>query len=199
MRPATVSQVTTPVVYPLGLDDAKRHCGVIADDHDETLSQLIIAATDYAETFTDRSFITRTWDVVFDAFPSGAVMYIPRPPLVDVESIVYLDASGASQTWDEAEYTVESATGAMAQQGRVFLKAGGLWPLTQVTPGAVTIRYSAGYGTTAESVPAIIKIAMLQWVADAWSLRGNTIVGTSVSPHSQVTDKLLTPFRSSWL
>jgi len=196
----TVTLVSPPLVEPLSLAEVKTQCGLESNDHDEILSDLISAATGWAENFTDRAFIAQTWDVTLDGFPDGQCVYLPKPPLISVTYVKYVDTSGTLTTWDEDNYTVELGTGPNAQQGRISRSETTLWPTTQDAPNAVTIRYRAGYGTTANDVPMILRVAMRQWVADAWSLRGNTVMGNNgVAVTTQSTDRLLTNFRTSWL
>ncbi len=193
-----LSLVTAPAVMPISIDEVRLQCGLESNDHDELLEGYIAAATEYAETYTDRALILQTWDLTLDAFPAGLSIFVPRPPLLDVTWVKYTDAGGTLQTWDEASYLVDTSAYGTAQQGRISRVQATEWPVVRTGPNAVTIRFRAGYGTTGESVPMVIRVAMKQFIAEAWSIRANTVTGNISTPH-QTTDRLLTGYRTSWL
>jgi uncharacterized phiE125 gp8 family phage protein len=194
----TLMLVTPPAAEALAIDEIKRQCGLESDDHNELLEGLIAAATEYAQEYTARSFITQTWDLWLDAFPSGTFISVPRPPLLEVIWVKYLDAAGTLTEWDSANYRVALPAYANAQDGRIVRASTVPWPVPQVGPHSVNVRYTAGYGATGEYVPMVIRTAMKQFIAEAWSVRGNTIMGSFGEQH-QTTDRLLQMYRSSWL
>ena len=62
--------ISPPAIEPLALADAKLHLKVDFTDDDTLISALITAAREYAETFTGKSFITRSYELYLDHFPS---------------------------------------------------------------------------------------------------------------------------------
>ena len=132
---------------------------------DPQLNALIKAARQHAETFTRRAFITQTWDLLLDYFPTELIR-LPLPPLVSVESINYVNANGVLTLWANTKYTVDAPAGEHAERGSVTLAYGEIWPVTQDIANAVTVEFIAGYGAAA-AVPQGIKQALLlmigQW------------------------------------
>lgn len=127
-------------------------------DHDTELTSLEARASQILERHCNRAFIRRgSFVLTLDRFPDSNVIMVPRPPLVQVDSITYLDTDGNSQTWDSSKYYV----GAASTPAKITPAINESWPTTQVRIEAVTITYTAGYGTTYESVPAPIRQALI--------------------------------------
>lgn len=155
--------ITAPAAEPVDLTLAKAHCR-ITDSQQDALVTLAIEsarqAVDGQNGVLGRALITQTWELVLDCFPSEFIR-IPLPPLQSVVSIKYQDPDGIEQTLDPGRYLVDTAS----QPGGVVVDADG-WPETDDTANAVVIRFVAGYGATAASVPAPIRSAILLQVGD---------------------------------
>lgn len=144
---------------------------------------MIAASRTYCENWTARAFVTQTWELVLDAFPTAEIL-IPRPPLQSVTSIKYDDGAGVEQTLGTLLYAVDS----VSQPGWVVPASSG-WP-TGVWDGinSVRIRYVAGYdpGTSspvdlAENVPGDLKAAILLYLGQLYDQREDVVVGTIVN------------------
>ncbi len=156
--------VTAPTREPVTLTEAKAHCHIDGDDHDEDLTRMIAAARSYCESWTRRQFVRATLRLHLDAFTP---VIRPRcPPLIDVQQIAYTDTDGASQTLDAADYQVDTAS----VPGRIVPAYGTTWPSTRAIPNAVQIDYRAGYGDPPD-VPEDIKHAIRLLVAHWFSNR----------------------------
>lgn len=143
---------------------------------DPEISSLIKAARIYCETVTGRAFITRTLVYKLDAFPScESEIRLPRPNLLSVASVQYIDTNGDTQTFSSSDYSVDTAS----LPGRIILGYGESWPSTRSQPNAVTITYTAGYGPARSDVPETIKAAIKLKLADLYENREASIVGTS--------------------
>lgn len=127
-----------------------------------------------AETLTGRAFVTQTLRYTANRFPCKNVIYLPRPNLIAVSSIQYVDTNGDTQTWDSSNYGV--STGSLP--GFVYLSYGKSWPSTRCQPDAVTITYTAGYGPARSDVPEDIKSLVKLILGDAWNIREAAITGT---------------------
>lgn len=169
-----LSLVTAPATEPLTLLQAKTHCRLDLDTHaeDGLIQDLLVASREFCEAFTHRAFITQTWDLQLDGFPAnwstvyvdarqvdGGAIWIPKPPLVSVTSVTYVDTNGATQTWAPSNYTVDAPQGPMARPGRVVPAWSIYYPVTRSVPNAATVRFVAGYGAAA-AVPKAITAAM---------------------------------------
>lgn len=102
-------------------------------------------------------------------WPDKASIRVPKPPLVSVSSITYVDASGVTQTLATSQYLVDTAQ----QLGRITPSYGNIWPIIRQQLGAVAVTFVAGYGAdgTASTFPAAIKLAMYTHIAGAYYAR----------------------------
>lgn len=182
--------ITGPTEEPISLQEAKLHLRVIADvadvaahPEDAAISAMIAAARQSAEHITGRAMMPQTWELALDEFEPS--IYLPKPPLVSVTSVKYLDDDGVSQTLDPAVYFVDDY-GIPAKLTPAY---GESWPSTRRQANAVMIRYQAGYANAA-AVPQEIKAWMLLKIGMLYANRESVAVGVSVAevPH---VDRLL--------
>lgn len=160
--------VTAPVVEPVTLTEAKDHMRVDASTDDALIEALILAARERVETFTGRALVTQTWDWTLDCFEP--ILIVPKPPLVSVTSITYVDSDGASQTLASTVYQVDIKT----QPARIVEAYGQTWPTTREQLNAVTIRFVAGYGIAASHVPMALRQAALLLIGHWYREREDT-------------------------
>jgi hypothetical protein len=145
------------------------------------VTRLITTATELAEAYTNRSFITRSVQLMLDQFPVGdlpwwdgvregtirafagdGIITLPKPPLIEVDSIEYFDLNNTLRVVDAGTYIVD----ALAEPGRVALNLGATWPVDTRDRAAVLVTYKAGYGSTSAAVPAVVKDAIISHVRD---------------------------------
>jgi uncharacterized phiE125 gp8 family phage protein len=166
-----LSRVTAPTETPVSLAEAKAHLAV-THSSDDTLIQLLldaaVAQLDGAEGALGRCLVTQTWDYTIDRFPFSAGCWneinVPLPTLQSVTSVKYYDPEGVQRTMDPSAYVVSG-------QKIVPVDA---WPDYDTTrPGAVTVRFVAGYGA-ATDVPANAKALILLLTEDFYRKRGAT-------------------------
>lgn len=179
-------QLTSPAEEPVTDAEAREHIKVDNDVDLALITALIIAARQRAESYTELTFVSRTFRVYLDKFPSGSFR-IPCAPLISVESIKYFDAANVEQTLSAAEYYVDT----ISKPGRLVPASS--WPGTFTRPNAVSIEVTAGFGASSD-VPQLIKQAMLLMIGSMYEDREETTaVSTSFMPVS--SEMLLRPFR----
>jgi uncharacterized phiE125 gp8 family phage protein len=180
----TFKRLTGPSVEPVTLDEAKAFARIDTGYDDALVTSLIVRAREHCEAITGRQFITATYGLLLDRFPTwcrpdvyrvterreGTDIIVPRPPLLSVDSITYLDTAGASQTVATSDYVVSTYD----DPGRIALANGKTWPQTLEQINAVTVAYTAGYGAAATAVPESIKQAMHMLVAHFYENREAT-------------------------
>lgn len=178
MRSGPVVVVTPPAANDpvITLAEAKLHLRVTHSAEDTLINALVGAATRAAETETGRQLVTATLRMSLDAFPRGRVIELPRPPLITVASVTYLDDAGATQTLHDALYTVDIDS----TPGRLVLADTEVWPSTANEPNAVKVTYTAGYGAAA-AVPATVKAWMLLQVGALYRNREAFAQGLTVT------------------
>lgn len=160
--------VTEPEVEPITLEEAKQHLRVDTTADDIYITSLITAARQVAEERTSRAFITQTWDMIIDDFPMGSTIRLLKPNLQSVENIYYTDSNEQKHTIDKSIYDVDTNS----VPGRIFLGFAKIWPVVILRPAAaVRIRFTAGYGDTADKVPKALKQAMLYLIGNWYQNR----------------------------
>lgn len=150
-------RTAAPAIEAVSLADAKLHLNVIDDAQDALITIYIKAARRYVEAYCGRSLITQEWQLTLDAFPH--VIELERGPVQSVDSIIYIDMAGATQTITtpaRPEYAIDR-TGPLY---RITPGFGRVWPNTIQDIGVVQVNYTAGYGLTAAYVPEEI----IQWM-----------------------------------
>lgn len=142
---------------PLSLADAKTHLGILGQDDDNRVNDLIRVATDYVErSFTgQRQIMPATYDYTLGAFPNRRHIWIPRPPLQSITSVKYFDTSNVQQTWATSNYIVKTPD---ETQGWIERVSTASWPATYDRSDAVTIRFVAGYSVIPDSIKHALKL-----------------------------------------
>lgn len=146
-----IALITPPVEEPISVAEARVHLRTTGDDEESLIQRLIGAARRYYERVTRRQLVTATWELSIARFPYGspisnpwkAAVQLPRSPLAAVISVKYLDLNGTQQTLDPSIYDVDKTV----EPGVVRLAYGKMWPSVRMYPGAILIRFDAGYGT----------------------------------------------------
>lgn len=197
----TLTLVTAPTIEPVTVEQAKDQCRIDHANEDALLEDILIpAAREAAEAFTRRAIMKQTWDWKLDRFPCEHPWELPKAPLLSVTSISYVDGDGTTQTWSSTEYAVNAPAGPRAMPGTVALAYGYGYPVHRSQPNAVTVRYVAGYSSSATAataraaVPAAIRQAILMTVAESYARRENTVVGTIIAEVPQGAKALLAPY-----
>lgn len=175
---------TAPGTEPLTVAEAKAYRRIEGSTEDALVGDLITAARELFEEETGRQVITATWRLHLNRFPVGrAPIIVPKPPLQSVTSVTYLDADGASQTWDASEYTVVAPSGPFARPGVIYPKPGYTYPTSLVAANAVTVTFVAGYGAAATDVPDSLRSTLQAMVGDLYEQRETFLAGTIVTPN----------------
>lgn len=166
---------TAPAIEPVTVPEANHQLGITGDYHDPFVSSLITAARQTVEARTSRALINQTWDYTLDCFPTGLdPIYLPKAPLSSVTHVKYYDTSGVQQTLSTNTYKVLSAR----EPGEILLKYQQEWPYLYSEAGVIEIRFVAGYGAAASSVPAALKQAVLLLVTHWFNNREAVLIGS---------------------
>jgi uncharacterized phiE125 gp8 family phage protein len=189
--------VVPPAEPVVDLATLKQHLRIIWDYEDDYLEQqLLPAAERRCEAWMKRSLAPQTLEAAFDGFVGCGGVRLARPPLIEVESVTYIDAEGVSQAMDLADVAVDT----FEEPGMVFPLPGQHWPTTQRgNPNAVKVRYRAGYESQSSpveaAVPADLVAAVLLTAGDLYENRESTIVGVSAQQVPLAAERLMDPYR----
>jgi uncharacterized phiE125 gp8 family phage protein len=137
---------------------------------DTYITSLITTAREICESYQNRAYITRTYELTLDAYPCGE-LELPMPPALTITSIVSTLADGTSETWSATEYQLDSS----GFIGRLSPAYGYQWPSWTLRELAgIKITYTAGYGATAATVPNRVKHAIMMLIAELYENREDT-------------------------
>lgn len=161
--------ITPPAFEPLTVETVKAHLRVDIDTEDALFDLYIAAAREKCEMSSRRALITQTLEAVVDAWPADGYLRLPRPPLQAITWVKYLDADGVEGAW--TDYQVD----ARSEPGVVYFKS---LPGAALFPsGAITVRYTAGYGDAPSEVPGGLRQAMLMLIGHWYENREAVNVG----------------------
>lgn len=173
--------VTAPAIEPVTIDEAKEQCQQDGSADNALLTRLIKAARSYIEQETGRALITQTWEAVFGEWPAAEYQpdydsdfanyptIIPGPIAVDAVEIVKMPF-GAISSVTAGGSAWSGYTSTRTARG-VKIKRSGSAPA-----GEVVVTFTAGYGTSAATVPSDLSHALLMLVATLYDNRGSLTV-----------------------
>ena len=147
-----LSVVTPSTGMPLSLADAKLQLRVSTTDDDVLITSLLSSVAATIEVWSRRTLLPTVFQLTMPAF--GDCIWLPRSPLITVDSFTYLDESGVSQTVDASLYHVVKG-----QPDRIVQASQTNWPTVLDHPEAVTIEFTSGYADVA-SIPEMLVQAM---------------------------------------
>lgn len=139
------------------MPEVKSAC-LVSHSKDDTLIEIYLrTARQYVETRTNRALITQTLMTSIDYCWPTAPFFMPRSPLVSVDTIDYIDADGAAQTLDPDDLIVDINH----EPGRIAPAYGECFPRLQPRIAAATINFTAGYGDAPADVPDVLRTAIM--------------------------------------
>lgn len=174
-------RVTQPNVEPVSIAEAKAQCRI--DDTAEDLLLLatyISAAREWAERYTERTFIHTQWQLRTDAFPWE--FRLPFPPMATAAgftdvAVTYttsiINGAATVATLDTSKYRVDRNQ----TPGAVRPLYGQTWPAYILDRNSISVTWWAGYGEDGTKVPKAIKPAILMLVAHLFRNREMTVEG----------------------
>jgi uncharacterized phiE125 gp8 family phage protein len=190
---------TAAAVQPVTIDEAKLHLRVEHDADNTLITALIATAVEQLDGRYGRlrrAILTQTWDMFECGFPICRKWELPMPPLQQVVSVKYYDASNVQQTFGAENYDV--ITNAFV--GYIKLKPGMSWPPTYQRDDAVDIQFKCGFGDDGSACPAPIKAAILLTVGYLYANRGDAGENPAFASQTRgaaedAIDRLIGPYR----
>lgn len=191
-QPRGSVRITQPAVEPVSLSELKAHLAITESGDDEILFDLISEAREQIEQSSGLALISQQWRMTMDQWPAGSsqwwdgvreghpsMLYGPRGaawvklpvyPLISVDTVTVFDEDSTSQS-----VTIGDVFDIDTQQtpGRMGLKFGATWPIALRPTNAIQIVYTAGYGSTAASVPRTLRRAVRAMAAYLYAHRGD--------------------------
>ena len=161
--------VDNPATKVVSYDDIKSQLRIDSNDEQNLLEAYIDAATDMAENYCNRHFITHQYKIYFNEQVQTASLIFPNCTLEEAGSnkpVNWTDASGAAQSSDKAYID------AFSNPSLVYLSSD--FPGTTLKDNSANTFYfwfNTGYGSASSDVPEAIKQAIKLIVADMYYFR----------------------------
>lgn len=191
-----LKRIVEPAQEPFTLLQMKNYLRVDSDDDDELIVAITCAARERVEDLTGRCLMRQQWQFALDRFPSVYTdytymddylsislprrhslylsgrneLFLPRAPLISLDSLSYLDGTGQRQTLDPSQYTVDL----LSEPTRVRHARNRSWPTHVCDVNSVVITFTSGYEllvTEQKTVPDSLSVAVDR-ASDALSLSG---------------------------
>lgn len=167
----TLYKVTTaPASEPVSTSDAKTYLNVSTSLHDTLIDNLVKAARQQYEFYTNSAVITQTITQVWDCTPYSEFELAISP--VTSATVYYKDENGSYQTYSSANYTLDT----VSPLARVVKLSTASWPSVGDFPNAWKIEYAAGYANAA-AVPEDIVSSILLLVGFLYENREDIPIG----------------------
>ena len=169
--------------------EAKTHLKVDTSADDTYIDNLISAATESAQIFTNRYFINTTLNQFGDTWNDLATLF--KSKVSSVVHIKYYDNDNTQQTLATSVYQKDLEH----QPARIGLKPNQSFPNLADRINAVECQYIVGYGSASSDVPEGIRQAVLLTVGNWYENRQNVVVGHSVNELPKSAQYLLEQFK----
>jgi uncharacterized phiE125 gp8 family phage protein len=169
-----------PAEEPVTLAEAKLFLRITSNSEDELIKSALVAARRACEKHTRRAFITQTWKMVLDEFPSEncgggedwwdgvretsisssyrtrRYFDLPMSPLQNVTRLTTYGTDDVGVDFDLTQLVISTKR----TPGRIALKTGSVWPIATRGADGIEIVWVAGYGDTAATVPDDLRQAI---------------------------------------
>lgn len=161
--------VNNPSTKVVSVTDIKAQLRIDTNDENDLLGYYIDAATDMAENYCNRHFITHQYKLYFNEKVDKASLIFPNCTLEEAGSnkpVNWVDENGAAQSSDKAYID------AFSNPSLVYLSSD--FPNTTLKDNAANTFYfwfNTGYGSASSDVPEAIKQAIKLIVADMYYFR----------------------------
>jgi uncharacterized phiE125 gp8 family phage protein len=161
-QPSRPQVTTAPTEEAVSMPEARLHLRVDDSSEDDLIQSLVTAAREYVENATSLRLVTTALRIEVPYFCSP--VWLPGSPLIAVQTVKYR-VGGVLTTLASTNYDVVSNV----HPGFIQISDTGSWPTTDISPIAVQINYTAGFGA-ASAVPhtakAAIKLLVGHWYAN---------------------------------
>ena len=172
----SLKEVTKATVPLFTTAEAKDFLKVDTTADDTLIDNLIIAATESCQIYTNQYFIKTVVEQYGDTWAGIYTLY--KSPVLEVEHIKYYDTENSIQELSDTTYEVDN----VSKPARI-----GLVGDDQTLPNiynklnAVVVNYNVGYGSAASDVPDGIKQAVLLTLGNWYENRQSVISGRTAT------------------
>jgi uncharacterized phiE125 gp8 family phage protein len=176
--------LAAPAVEPVGLAEMKSYLRLDTGDEDDLVLALIQSARLTVEAATGLALLAQSWRIRLARPPSDGVVPVPLSPLMSLDAVRSVPASGAPVTVDPDLYRLDEA----ANPVRLLLDR-----TLPFGTGGLEIDVTAGFGPSPEWVPQPLRLALRRLCAHWFEHRGDAR-GAGASALPGEVSALLAPF-----
>tara|TARA_R100001530_G_scaffold66191_1_gene47376 strand:+ start:820 stop:1401 length:582 start_codon:yes stop_codon:yes gene_type:complete len=169
--------------------EAKTHLKVDTTADDTYIDNLVSAATESAQIFTNRYFINTTITQHGDTWNDIATLF--KSKVNSITHIKYYDSDNSLQTLATSVWISDINH----QPARIGLKPNQSFPSLANRINAVNCKYVVGYGNAASDVPEGIREAVLLTIGNLYENRQNVVVGRIATELPKSAQYLLEQFK----
>ena len=181
--------VTAAASNPIAQSEAKTHLRVTTSDEDAYITNLITAATQMAQNYTNSYFIDTTLRMNFSYFPEGEFR-LYGGKINSLTHIKYYNDDNSLTTWSADNYSVNLD----AEPCLITYSETSTLPNTYLRSDSVQATYVSGYGSSSSDVPMAIRQAILILIGHLYENRQEVVFGSpKVMP--KASEWLLDPYR----
>ena len=189
--------ITSPVIQPVTLAEAKLHLRVDHNDEDALIQSLIRAATEHLDGWTGilgRCLVEQVWRQDHDRF--ARQMIIPLGPADTAQSITWRDPAGQLGTVPSGSYDLRTDE---AGNAIIRFDADYIFPTNLHESRAIAITFKAGYETNSgppatSKVPDPLKVAILLLVGH-WYQNREAVSAAGMAYLPFAVEALIAPYR----
>lgn len=166
------------------LQEARLQCSTDLVEEDDDLLRKLQAATEDAEVYTARKFLTQNWTIFWPRWPNSnsGFFRIPFGKLQNIHSFDYRTGDG---TIIPLNLGTDFLFDENIEPARIVLAKGSSWPGGDLYPTSpIKAEITCGYGAP-DTVPASIKEAVLLHLAHMYAHREAVVVGDRSSVDSR--------------
>lgn len=174
----------------VSLSDAKDHLRVGNSDDDTLITNLILAATQAAQNYTNRFFINHTLRMDCDTWDETEYFY--KSPVSSLTQVEYYGTSATVyDVWDSSNYIVDK----IHQPARLLLQENKTYPTLADRKAAIKLTYVSGYGSAKSDVPQGIIQAVLLMIGNWYENRQQVVVGRVANEVPKSAEYLLDQYK----
>lgn len=178
-----------PAVEPVSLSEAKAHLRLETAADDALVTSLIITSRLHVEAALGLALTAQDWTLVLDVWPATGVVTIPMRPVMAVTAVRVRATDGSPSVVSPSSYFIDGA----GVPPRVVPTSGAL-PNPGRAAAGIEIDITAGFGTTAASVPEPIRHALKLLVAHWYEHRDPIEIGDPSTALPAAVSDLLKPY-----
>ena len=183
-------KVDTPATTPIFTTaQAKTFLKVDTDADDTLIDNLVSAATESCQIYTNQYFIDTVVTQYSDNWNEVYTLY--KSPVDSVTHIKYYDSDDTLQTLSSSNYIVDKTS----KPARIGVSVTGSLPSLADRINAVEVKYTVGYGTASTDVPEGIRTAIILTVGNWYQNRQSVITGRTATELPLSSQYLLNQYK----